>query len=64
MVYTDLYISKANNVEIKKKWATDFIFSKNTYRLDQNVEEPGNCISCYLEDGPDITFICEELMHI
>ena len=64
MVYTDLYISKANNVEIKKKWATDFIFSKNTYRLDQIVEEPGNCISCYLEDRPDITFICEELMHI
>ena len=27
----------------QKRWATDFIWSKNTYRLDQIVQEPGNC---------------------
>ena len=48
----------------QKRRATDLIWSKNTYRLDQIVHEPGNCILCYLQDGPDRAFLSEELMHI
>ena len=33
--------------------ATDLIWSKNTYRLDRIVQDPGNRILHYLQDGPD-----------
>ena len=48
----------------QKRRATDLIWSKNTYRLDQIVQEPGNHILYYLQDGPDRAFVCEELMHV
>ena len=44
--------------------ATDLAWSKNTDRLDQIVQEPGNCALYYLQDGPDIACVHEELMHI
>ena len=40
----------------QKRRVTDLIWSKNTYRLDRIVEEPGNCILYYLQDGPDRAF--------
>ena len=48
----------------QKRQATDFISSKNTYRLDQIVQEPGNPVLYYLQDGPNRAFVREELMHI
>ena len=50
--------------EDPKRRATDFIWSKNTYRLDQTLQEPGNCVLYSLQDGPDRAFVREELMHI
>ena len=38
--------------------------SKNTYRLDRDVDEPGNFVSHYLQDEPNLFFVREELMHI
>ena len=51
-------------MEIKKRRVTDFIWSKNTYRLDAIVQEPGNRILYYLQDGSDRAFVREELMHV
>ena len=48
----------------KKRQATDLVWSKNTYRLDRIVQEPGNCVLHYLQDRPDRAFVCEELMHV
>ena len=48
----------------QKRQATDFIWSKNTYRLNQIVQEPGNHVLHYLLDGPDRAFVREELMHV
>ena len=48
----------------QKRRATYFIWSKNTYRLDRIVQEPYNRVLYYLQDGPDRTFVREELMHI
>ena len=48
----------------QKRWATDLIWSKNTYRLDRIVQEPGNCVLYYSQGGPDRAFVREELMHI
>ena len=48
----------------QKRRATDFIWSKNTYRLDRIVQEPGNHVMYYLQDGPDRAFVREELMHV
>ena len=64
MGYTDIFINLANNMEIKKRRVTDFIWSKNTYRLDAIVQEPGNRILDYLQDGSDRAFVREELMHV
>ena len=33
--------------------ATDLIWSKNTYRLDRIIQDPGNRVLHYLQDGPD-----------
>ena len=48
----------------QKRRATDLIWSKNTYRLDRIVQEPGNRVLYYLQDGPERAFVHEELMHI
>ena len=50
-------------MEIRKRRATDLIWSKTTYRLDRIVQEPGNCVLYYLQGGPDRAFVREELMH-
>ena len=47
----------------QKRRATDLIWSKNMYRLDWIVQDPGNYILYYLQDGPDRPFVREELMH-
>ena len=48
----------------QKRQATDFISSRNTYRLDRIVQEPGNHFLYYLQDGSDRAFVREEMMHI
>ena len=48
----------------QKRRATGLIWSKNTYRLDRIVQDPGNCVLYYLKDGPDRAFVREELMHV
>ena len=63
MAYTDIFINLVNNIEIKKD-EPDFIWGKNTFRLDRIVEEPGNCVLYFLQDGPDRVFVREELMHV
>ena len=50
--------------EDQKRWTRDFIWSKNKYRLDRIVQEPGNRVLYYLQDVPDRAFVHEELMHI
>ena len=60
----DTFINLLNNMETKKRGATDLIWSKNTYRLDRIVQDPGNRVLYYLQDGPDRAFIREELMHV
>ena len=47
-----------------KKRATDRIWSKKTYRLNEVIQKPGNRVMYYLQDGPDRTFVKEELMLI
>ena len=44
--------------------ATDRIWSKGTYRLREVVENPGNRVMYYLKDGPERSFVSEELMLI
>ena len=52
--------------------ATDRIWSKETYRLREIAENPGNRVMYYLRDGPDSAlalapqraFVSEELMLI
>ena len=48
----------------QKRRATELIWSKNTCRLDRTVQEPGNCVLYYLQDGPVRTFAREELIHV
>ena len=48
----------------QKRQVTDFIWSKNTYRLDRIVQDPGNRVLYYLQDEPDRAFVREELMHV
>ena len=42
----------------QKRWATDFIWGKNTYRLDRIVQETGNPVWYYMQNEPDRAF-CE-----
>ena len=37
----------------QKRQATDLIWSKNKYRLDQIVQDSSNRVLYYLQDGPD-----------
>ena len=48
----------------QKRRATDLIWSKNMYRLDRIVQEPGNRVLYYLQGGPNRAFVREELMHV
>ena len=64
MAYTGIYISLANNMEIKKYERQTLSGVKKTYRLDRIVQERGNCILYYLLDEPDRAFASEELMRI
>ena len=48
----------------QKRRARDFICSKNTYQLDQVLQEPGNRVPYYLQDRPDRPFVREELMYV
>ena len=48
----------------QKKRATDLIWSKNTNRLDRIVQDSGNRVLHYLQDGPDRAFVREELMRV
>ena len=44
--------------------AADRIWSKETYRLREIVENPSNPVMYYLKDGPETVFVAEELMLI
>ena len=44
--------------------ATDRIWSKDSYRLKEITENPGNRVMYYLLNGPEGAFISEELMLI
>ena len=63
MDFIDTFINLVNNIKTKKKRAADLIWSKNTYRLDRIVQDPGNRLLYYLQDGPDRAFVSEELIH-
>ena len=47
-----------------KRRATDNNWSRKTFRLDRIVENPGQRVLYYLEDGPNRAFVREELMLI
>jgi len=47
-----------------RRRATDRIWSKRTYRLKEVIEDPGNRMIYFLEDGPIRSFVKEELMMI
>ena len=48
----------------QRKKATDRIWSEKTYRLREIVENSGNRVVYYLNDGPERAFVKEELMLI
>ena len=48
----------------QRKRATDRTWSKNTYRFSSVIEQPGNRVMYYLQDGPERVFVKEELMLI
>ena len=62
-LYRNLYQPGEQHGDQKRR-VTDLIWSKNTYRLDRIVQDPGNCILYYLQDVPDRAFVREELMHV
>ena len=60
-LYRYFYQPEEQNGDQKRR-ATDFFWSKNTYRLDRIDQEPGNRILYYLQGGPERAFVREELM--
>ena len=48
----------------QRRRVTDFRWSKKEYRLSKIVEDPGNRVLYYLEDGPEHGLVREELMLI
>ena len=44
--------------------AMDRVWSKRTYRLREIIEDTGNRVMYYLQDGPKRAFVSEELMLI
>ena len=53
----DTFINLVNNMETKKD-------RQQTLLGDRIVQDPGNCVLYYLQDGPDRAFVREELMHV
>ena len=47
-----------------KRRATDNIWSRGTFRLDRIIENPGQRVLYYLDEGPKRAFVREELMLI
>ena len=62
-LYRYLYQSREEHGDLNRR-VTGLIWSKNTYRLDRIVQEPGNLVLYYLQDGPNRAFVQEELMHV
>ena len=48
----------------QRRRATDRIWSKTSYRLREIAKNPGNLVMYYLLDGPERSFVSEELMLI
>ena len=48
----------------QRRRATYFNCSKSTYLLSEIVQEPGNRVIYFLQDGPNRSFVREELMLI
>ena len=48
----------------QRKRATDLSWSKDTYRLDTLIKDPGNRVLYFLADGPTRSFVREELMLV
>ena len=48
----------------QKRRATNLIGVKKRYRLERIVQDPGNRVLYYLQEGPDRAFVREELMHV
>ena len=48
----------------QRRRATDRIWSKTSYRLQEMTENPSNRVMYYLADGPERAFVSEELMLI
>ena len=48
----------------QRRRATDIIWSKETYRLDRVIEDPGQRAIYHLQGGPERAFVREELMLI
>ena len=48
----------------QQRRATDRIWSKASYRLREIEENPANRVMYYLKDGPERSFVSEELMLI
>ena len=63
MVYTDIYISLLSSMEIKKD-AILTLSKLKIYISERVVEEPGNHALSYLQNGLDLVFVRQELMHI
>ena len=59
----DIFINLANIMTKKDGQQTSFGV-KNSYRLDRIVQEPGNRVMYYLQNGPDRVFVHEELMNV
>ena len=58
------YLQPGEDHGDQRRRATDFIWSKKTYRLDKIIEDPGNRVLYYLKDGPIRSFVQEELMLV
>ena len=48
----------------QRRLATNFIWSKNTCRLEQVIEESGNCVLLFLQSILGRDFMHEKLTHI
>ena len=47
-----------------RRRTTDKIWSKGTYRLREIIENPGNRVMYYLNNGPERSFVSKDLMLI
>ena len=51
-------------METKKDGQQILFGVKITYQLDRIVQDPGNRVLYYFQDGPDRVFVREELMYV